>query len=60
VNIMVIKFEFGWRLVRNHKRIEAWKQDKLLHIFPTWMEAIAFMDSIEDEPVKAEQHQTMQ
>jgi hypothetical protein len=60
MNIVVIKFEQGWRLVRNHKRIEAWKNDRLLNTFPTWMEAIAFMDRLEDEPVKAEQHQTMQ
>lgn len=54
MNIVVIKFEYGWRLVRQHKHIEVWKNDQPLHKFKTWQEAIAFMDTIEEEPVKAE------
>lgn len=44
-SIMVIKFEGGYRLVRNHRLVEVWQQGDKLAQFETWHQAFAFLDA---------------
>jgi hypothetical protein len=61
MNIMVIKFEDGWRLVRNHRVIEVWRHDSKLASFPTWDMAMTYIDGQAGNEVQPQQHQeTMQ
>lgn len=55
MNIMVIKFERGYRLVRNPaRRIELWHLgDKLLD-FNSWTSALKHLDAYDGEEVRVE------
>lgn len=46
MNIMVIKFEYGYRLVRTHRSIELWQNGEKLNMFSSWDHAIAHLDRV--------------
>jgi hypothetical protein len=55
MNIMVIKFERGYRLVRTpSRRIELWHNGDKLLTFKSWESALKHLDAYEGEEVKPE------
>ncbi len=54
MNIMVIKFEHGYRLVRTHRVVELWQGPSRLTSFETWGDAISYMDALEHREVQPE------
>jgi hypothetical protein len=47
MDVLVIKFERGYRLCRKHRVIELWQGDTKVADFATWAAALSYLDDID-------------